>query len=274
MADIAPETPFPDPSPSSERDNQNGLGKRTEPKEVLPTDRIAFDKQLQLLRAYAAASDDGARPVSNDDVAKLVDMNASTVSLANSFFSKVGFLTKSGREFAPAREVLEYKRATDWGADNAAEKLTAIVERAWFAQALRAKLQMRPVDVEEAIADLAQRAEVSPKYRPQLRMLINYLDTSGIVIREGNQLILVRRNQDTIRHEAQPEPTSSPPTPPPQNSVVEPRSTNPTFGGINFNVSISADMAEISRWPPDRIAAFFDGLAKVIAARGHEHGET
>ena len=49
-------------------------GKRRRPvegrashEEQLPTDRIAFDKQVRLLLAYAAASDGGQSPVNNDE---------------------------------------------------------------------------------------------------------------------------------------------------------------------------------------------------------------
>ena len=79
--------------------------KRPEPQETLPTDRVAFEKQMQFLLAYAAASENGTKGVSNDTVAELVKMKSSTVSLANAFFVKSGFLTRSGREYIPAKEI-------------------------------------------------------------------------------------------------------------------------------------------------------------------------
>ena len=39
-------------------------------------------------------------------------------------------------------------------------------------------------------------------------------------------------------------------------------------GGVQFDFSIRVGMAEIAGWSAERIAAFFAGLAQVIAARG------
>ena len=39
-------------------------------------------------------------------------------------------------------------------------------------------------------------------------------------------------------------------------------------GLVQFAVSVRVDMAELSSWRPDRIAAFFAGIAQVLAAKG------
>lgn len=36
--------------------------------------------------------------------------------------------------------------------------------------------------------------------------------------------------------------------------------------GIEVHVSVRADMSEFSTWRPERISAFFQGIAQVIAA--------
>lgn len=241
---------------------------RSEPQEVLPTDRVAFEKQLRFLLAYAAASDNGQKPVSNEDVAKLVEMNASTVSLANTFFLKMGFLTRSGREYLPSREVLEYKLAQEWDPEGSPQKLAPLVERAWFTQTLKPKLQMRPVDESEAIADLAQKAMVTPDYRPQLRTLINYMITTGLVRKEGDRLFWVRRPHEMPA----PERTIDSPVERPSGPQIGPAQPAPPVAGsgqgsINFSVNISVNMTEMASWPADRIQAFFSGLAAVLAAK-------
>lgn len=38
-------------------------------------------------------------------------------------------------------------------------------------------------------------------------------------------------------------------------------------GGITYDVSINVSMAEMQAWSPDRIASFFSGLARVLAAK-------
>ena len=36
---------------------------------------------------------------------------------------------------------------------------------------------------------------------------------------------------------------------------------------VNFNVSVKLDMKEMEHWKPERIAAFFSGLARIMAAK-------
>src|SRR5437879_2468995 len=67
--------PKPGPKPAGER-----------PTKYLPTPRITFNKQLDILRAWAAASGPTGRVASNGAVAEIVKMQPSTVSLAKPFF--------------------------------------------------------------------------------------------------------------------------------------------------------------------------------------------
>lgn len=237
---------------------------RSDPQEVLPTDRVAFDKQLQFLLAYAAASEKGAKGVSNEAVANLVRMKASTVSLANAFFVKCGFLTRSAREYLPSKEVLEYHLAVGWNDPNAAHKLAPLVTRTWFAQTLRPKLEMRPVEESEAIGDLAQRAVVTRVYGPQLKTLLDYMETAGIVRREGSLLTLNRTIDQPVNDKRAPDSVDTPPS----TMTCAPLSgLSGGRGAIQFSVNIDVDMAEIAKWRPDRITAFFGGLAAVVAAK-------
>jgi hypothetical protein len=189
------------------------------PAEQLPTDRIAFDKQMRLLQAYANVSNGGQNPVTNEDVAKAVEMNSSTVSLANAFFSKMGLLVRSGRAFLPSREVVEFANAMQWAPDEAAKKLAPLFERSWFFATVRPKLSMRPITEDEAVADLGQKAMVGPEYRTQLRMLLAYLVVSGLIRRDGDRYLMPpRRIGDMNAAGTSPgsEPLPTPPPPPAQ----------------------------------------------------------
>jgi hypothetical protein len=259
-----------DPKPSTTTAT-NGTAEpkvRSEPQQPIPSNRIHFDNQLKFLRAYAAASNQGAKPVSNEDVAAVVEMQASTVSLANNFFIKNGFLIRSGRELLPAKEVLEYKLAHDWDPNTAAHKLAPLVERSWFGQALKPKLDLRPMEEGEAIADLAQRANVGPEYRGQIKTMIDYMVTSGMVARDGAMLTLNRRRPN----ESTTEPTVE------KSAPLAPKAADDgnvdlgqlpfgQVGSIRFAVSINVDMTQMSQWEPHRITAFFTGLAQVIASQ-------
>jgi hypothetical protein len=217
--------------------------------EQLPTDRIAFDKQLKLLLAYAAASEGGRNPVSNDEVGKIVEMNSSTVSLANPFFVKLGFLQRSGRGYLPVREVIEYANASSWAADEAGQKLSSILEKSWFWLAVKPKLHLRTISEDEAIADMALKAAVGPESRPQLKMLLNYLLTGGLVRREGDKLAMQRRGP-----EAGPEPprSESPqPRPPSRSPEHDLSHLHPFFQGLLVTLPREGDewtAAERAKW--------------------------
>src|SRR4051812_35970064 len=50
--------------------------------------------------------------------------------------------------------------------------------------------------------------------------------------------------------------------------VIDPKAE----GCVQFCISVKVDMAELARWEPDRIAMFFNGIAKVVAAKGPATG--
>ena len=53
------------------------------------------------------------------------------------------------------------------------------------------------------------------------------------------------------------------------------QSTPTPGGGFDFSVSVHVDMAEFGGWKPERINAFFRGIAEVLAAKADiERGGT
>ena len=62
--------------------------------------------------------------------------------------------------------------------------------------------------------------------------------------------------------EQTPPPGQDPPNPP--NPLVTPQPE----GAVSFQVGIQVDMQELRGWEADRIAAFFSGIAQVLAAKG------
>ena len=41
----------------------------------------------------------------------------------------------------------------------------------------------------------------------------------------------------------------------------------PAEGKVQFHISVRVDMAEFATWKPARIAAFFNGIAQVLATK-------
>jgi hypothetical protein len=164
----------------------NTKSSKAKPLKVLPTDRVGFEKQLAVLRGYAAASGPDKRPVSNSDVASIVGIHAGSVSNCNPFFADCGLVVREAGVYRPADEVFEYANSYNWDAGGAAEKLAPVLSATWFADTLFPKLAFRALTKDEAIKFLAEEAKATPNYRDQLSMLLEYLAAAGLVIVEGN----------------------------------------------------------------------------------------
>jgi len=227
----------------------------------LPSTRLGFTKQIEILRAFALLS--GSGPVHYAKVANTVGAHDSNVSTMNPFFVENGFLVKQGAGHVPTGPVQEFARKYNWNKDTAGHALAPLVRNTWFADALLTRIHFRPVSEEDGIEVLAAACSADPDSKPQLRMLIDYLDLSGLLRRDNGQLIAI--SDQRAQPEMPPAPAPAAPAAEPA-PVISPQAT-PSAGAITFQVKIDVNMADLAGWPADRIAAFFNGMAAVIAAQ-------
>jgi hypothetical protein len=230
------------------------------PCKVLPTARISSSKQLDILRAYAAVSR-GGKPANVNEVAGVMKLAPSTVMMANPFFCSVGLLQKTDASaYMPSNEVMNFLHAFEWNSETAAHKLSQLFRDSWFGQLLIPRLKFSEQTEEEALALLSEASAAGKERRKELSTLVDFLELTGVVAREGGQLTIVRTT-----------PGESVKTVP---ESVHPGSVATTFnqypaGGVHFDVNVHVDMAEFSAWEPTRIAAFFRGIAEVLAAKAN-----
>src|SRR5262245_56425834 len=101
--------------------------KAPKPSKPLPTTRIAFTKQLDILRAYAVAYATSGKSVTNVEIGNIVKMSPSTVPHATGFFgdAEIGLLIRGdgGVGYVPSSPVIAFNRAYAWNAETAAHKL-------------------------------------------------------------------------------------------------------------------------------------------------------
>ena len=171
---------------------------------ILPTDRLSVAKQLEILRAYGALAESSAGGVTNAAVAKIVDMAATTITLSNAFFNDVGFIQRNvPMGFIISSEVIAFCHAHDWNQEKAPQKLAPLLNKTWFADALIPKLKFRPMKIEDAIQSLAEASFADKSYFVQLRMLVDYLTITGIVLNDNGEIRLNREGvqppQDPIK---------------------------------------------------------------------------
>jgi hypothetical protein len=248
-------------------------GKQTDPKptRVLPTNRVAFAKQLDILRAFGAVGDT-TRPGTNSEVAKLVSLHQATVGLTTAFFADVGLLKKTAEGSIPASEVISFNQAYKWSPESAAQRLAPILTRSWFAEALVPRLRFNPLTHEEAIQELALAASAGPSYKGQLWMLVDFLEAGGIIVKDNGHIRLAHTapKADAEREaESKPGSRAVGDQHTGRHNPVATTFVNTAAGVVQFNISVKVDMTEFATWDPGRISAFFAGIAQVLAAKGN-----
>lgn len=244
------------------------------PTKVLPTDRLKLPKQLDIIRTYGILYSQTGSAITPERVGEIVGLKASTVSLMNAFLTENRFLKKTPEGFIPAESVLEFAQRFEWNQEAAPTALASLLSETWFAQVVIRKLRFDPRDEMELVTDLARECNAQTKYRDQLSLLVEYLHISGLVERDETT-IRVSPKKTIVKEEEPPRSKSVHSSEASQS--VSTSFSKPTQGLVQFHVNVKVDMAEMEAWSPDRISAFFGGIAQVLAAKnaieGKEGGE-
>lgn len=246
------ETSAPPPGEGAVGQPKNNKLPRPKAEKVLPTERMGYATQIELLRAWGQLGAKGTTSIA--EVAKVVNIHQSTAGLANAFFVDVGLLARTSDGLAPAPEVVAYANAYQWNADTAAHKLAPLFEAAWFGVAALPKLRFKPHTRSQAINVLGEAAGASPAHKSQLETLLELLVAAGLVTLDGDTVRATKREE-----------APSPPPPPMQSAgsaQATPRTDAQPAGAFNFSVSLT--MADIARLPAEQIAPFLTGLADLM----------
>lgn len=176
---------------ANDKESGAGVSPKSRLERTLPTGRVIFTKQLDILKAYPAAYERVRGPVAIEDLKDLVKLAPATISQANPFFCDVGFLQKEGRKFVPSPELEAMLRMSGISQEKAWAKLAPLLERSWCGQLLVPKLRIRPLTEDEIVHDLADAAKAEADHIPQLRIMIEYMVLVGLVSKEGGVYKLV-----------------------------------------------------------------------------------
>lgn len=217
----------------------------------LPTDRISPLNQLKILRAWALISAKGTRPATVNAVANLVQMAASTVAMANPFFSSIGLLQRLAvGTYVPSEDVVAFFNVRS--PDIAFRKLARAFRQAWFGQILIPRLTYAPLKEEAALSLLEDISGAGVEHRKALGFVLDFMVASE----------LIERSEDQIKLLAEHEPKSSEHPP----AVL----FEQTAGNAQFRVSVQVDSKDLASWSSDQITAFFQGLSDLVAAKNEK----
>ena len=166
----------------------------------LPTDRLSFDKQVEVLRAIAQMSGNGRRPVTAEDLSAAIGLRGNTGGLSNKFFRDSGWVESAGRGMYAATEaLLEYHRHLNVDAQDVAgarRNLAFVAESSWYWQAVEPMLDeggARQTMILHALSKSAGAFE----HTQQLMSILGWLEWLGLVRREGDLLFRVSASSST-----------------------------------------------------------------------------
>lgn len=230
---------------------------RLKPTKILPTDRLTTENQLNILRAYVAASGTDRNAVANSDVEKVANISANSVSLCNGFFNEIGLLFREGIKQRPTDAAFDYFQAHQWKPDTASTKLGPCFAQSWFGKALLPKLTFRQLTKDEALGFLAEEAKAGVEYRKSLEIAVEYLIAAGLVRLDGNTLSIVAAT-----------PIASAPSPPKDGieTKVAASQSQPDPDCFTFTIPIPNKKVATVTFPSDLDSADWQMVTEMMAA--------
>ncbi|RSM43465.1 hypothetical protein DMB66_53450 [Actinoplanes sp. ATCC 53533] len=159
----------------------------------LPTDRLALDVQVAILRAFARLSD-GRRPVGSEQIVGALQVSPDAVFGSTGFFVDSGWLERVGQGRYVATEALvAYHRRLQGGASHAAVPLLAQSARSsWYWRTLVPSLGGGRLSRYEALVILATEANTAEEHRPRLESLLQWLEFLDLITVDGDDIVASR----------------------------------------------------------------------------------
>lgn len=234
------------------------------PKKILPTNKLALKRQLEILQASVNLFETTRKPFRFEEIGSLLNMPLTTVQQVRTFFRASGLWQKEGRAgFIPSRPAIEYYHAHQSSPDDAAKKLNPLLNRAWFAEVLRSVLVSGQAQIEKVVNLLLHEAELSADQQGQAKNLLYLMAQTGILEIDGS---LIRKGalfpQEKTKPSSGEAKTSKSP---PVNSDKGLRVENKTGENNAVEIRISIAPAVLAGWDAEKLQAFFGGIANLLS---------
>jgi hypothetical protein len=174
--------------PNPPNSGNSGRPQKTRADRGLPTDRLAFEKQVDVLRAIAQMSGSSRRPVTAEDLSAAAGLKGSTGGLSNRFFRDSGWVVSAGRGMYTATDpLLEYHRHLNIDAQDlqgARRHLAASAQASWYWEELEPLLNGSAR--QSMILHALSKAAGAYEHTPQLVLILTWLEWLGLIRREGD----------------------------------------------------------------------------------------
>jgi hypothetical protein len=199
LPDAAPSLPLSDvDSDSTSGGSRPPIGgargpQKQRPDRSLPTDRLSFEKQVEVLRSIAQLSGSNRRPVTAEALSNAIGLKGNTGGLSNKFFMDSGWVDFAGRgNYTAAEPLLEFHRALNFEPENhhgARQHLQDPVRGSWYWAEVHPLLEGGSVKESVVLYELSKAAGAADR-RPQLLLILQWLEWVGLVQRDGEMVSL------------------------------------------------------------------------------------
>lgn len=255
---------------------------RSRPTRVLPTDRVKFDLQLEILRTFARLSA-GKRPVNSEQIASALKVSTNTAALSNAFFVECGWLSRVGRgQYVATEPAVQYNRRMEFAATTAATTAAAVellaesARTSWYWEVLEPNLTAGRMSKNEVLVILATEANASEEHRPQLENILNWMAFLNLIETDGESMVATEAALDAGDTEpAQADAEGDTDLMPKygQGASDKPEDRRPGVGRVNSSgdvvIAFSTDLRltgeDLASLSPDQIRALFEGLGMVTS---------
>jgi hypothetical protein len=161
---------------------------------ALPTDRLRFNNQEQVLLEVAHLSGNSRRGCTAEEMSASIGLKGGTGGLNSRFFRSAGWFEGVGRGLYTASQGLrEYARHITIDPDDqftASALMRDESRKSWFWNTLEPMLETgRPLAVRTALLALAKEAGASD-HAAQLETIVEWLAWVGLIVREGDSIRL------------------------------------------------------------------------------------
>lgn len=167
---------------------------KARPERPIPTDRLKFDNQVEVLKQVASMSGNNRKGVDAETMSAAINLRGGTGGLNSRFFRASGWFEAVGRgEYTASDGLLQYWRHINVDPDDhqaATAGMRSEVKRSWFWDVVGPMLENgHPVREKAILLQLATSANATD-HRAQLETIVDWLVWVGLVRRDGESVVL------------------------------------------------------------------------------------
>jgi hypothetical protein len=167
---------------------------KARPERPIPTDRLRFDNQLEVLKAVASLSGNNRRGVGAETMSASIGLKGGTGGLNSRFFRSVNWFDAVGRgEYTASPGLLAFQQHINVDPEGLVEATAGMrseIRRSWVWEVVGPMLESgNPVREKAVLLALAQAAGAT-NHTTQLETIIEWLVWVGVIVRDGEQIRL------------------------------------------------------------------------------------